>query len=401
MAALLQQTTALTKISSLRHRLRIIQGGTSASKTFSILAYLVHVAQTNPNFIISVVSESLPHLKLGAIRDFKTILKAQFYWKEDSWSKGDFIYTFPNGAIIEFFSSDSDKAHGPRRDVLFLNECNNVSYDIYTQLETRTRKLVILDYNPVQEFWVHTEVMPYNPHDFLKLTYKDNEALEPAIVRSIESRKHNANYWKVYGLGEIGVLEGVIYDNWTQLGEEPPSEAELLRHALDFGFTNDPSALVDIYKYNGGFILDEVLYATGQKNKHLANAIRADEGLPLVQPDNTFVGRTKTLTIGDSAEPKSIAEISDYGVKIEGAVKGPDSLDFGVQLMQDQVLYVTARSLNLIKELRNYTWRTDRKTGKSLNVPIDEWNHALDAARYGISDVLAGKKKVEFRVRTA
>ena len=108
----------------------------------------------------------------------------------------------------------SDKAHGPRRDILFLNECNNVSYDIYTQLETRTRRVVILDYNPVSLFWVHEEVMPHNPHDYLQLTYKDNEALEPAIVRSIESRKHNANYWRVYGLGEVGVLEGLIYDNW-------------------------------------------------------------------------------------------------------------------------------------------------------------------------------------------
>jgi phage terminase large subunit len=399
MAALLQQTTALTKISSLRRRLRIIQGGTSASKTFSILAYLVHVAQTNPNFVISVVSESLPHLKLGAIRDFKFIMKAQRYWSEASWSKGEFIYTFDNGTIIEFFSSDSDKAHGPRRDVLFLNECNNVTYEIYTQLETRTRRLVILDYNPTSEFWVHTEVMPHNPHDFLKLTYKDNEALERSIVRSIESRRHNKNYWQVYGLGEIGVLEGVIYSNWEQVDAVPP-EAELLRHTLDFGFTNDPSAITDIYKWNGGFVLDEQLYLTGQKNRPLANKIREAEGLDAVSQDGTYTGRTKVLTVADSSEPKSIDEIKDCGVLITGAIKGPDSIDFGIQLMQDQKLYVTSRSVNLIKELRNYTWKVDRKTGKSMNVPIDDWNHALDGVRYGIADIL-GKKKKEFRVRTA
>lgn len=128
MTALLKQTTALTKISSLRKRLRIIQGGTSASKTFSVLAYLIHVAQTNPNFIISIVSETLPHLKLGAMRDFKFIMKAQRYWNEAEWSKGEYIDTFDKGAMIEFFGADSEKAHGPRRDVLFLNECNNVSY---------------------------------------------------------------------------------------------------------------------------------------------------------------------------------------------------------------------------------------------------------------------------------
>jgi len=399
MTALLQQTTALKKISSLRRRLRIVQGGTSASKTFSILAYLIHVAQTNPNFIISVVSESLPHLKLGAIRDFKFIMKAQRYWNEADWSKGEFIYTFDNGTIIEFFSADSEKAHGPRRDVLFLNECNNVTYEIYTQLETRTRRLVIADYNPTSEFWIHTDVIPNNPHDFLKLTYKDNEALEPAIVRSIESRKDNKNYWQVYGLGEIGVLEGVIYENWEQI-DVVPEEAELVRHVLDFGFTNDPSALLDLYKYNGGFLLDERLYLTGQKNKALANAIRLSEGLDIVAADNTYVGRTKIITIGDSSEPKSIEEIKDFGVKIIGAVKGPDSIDFGIQLMQGVHLYVTARSVNLIKELRNYAWRVDKKTGKSMNVPIDDWNHALDAARYGISDVL-GNKKSEFRVRSA
>ncbi|PPG60274.1 PBSX family phage terminase large subunit [Rathayibacter sp. AY1C5] len=392
MAALLKQTTALTKISSLRRRLRIIQGGTSASKTFSILAYLIHVAQTNPDILISVVSESLPHLKLGAIRDFRFIMKAQRYWDENAWSKGDLYYTFANGAVLEFFSVDSSKAHGPRRDVLFLNECNNVTYEVYTQLETRTRKLVILDYNPTSEFWVHTEVMPHNPHDFLKLTYRDNEALEPAIVRSIESRMHDANYWRVYGLGEIGLLEGVIYENWEQV-EAVPEGAQLLRHTLDFGFTNDPSAVVDLYRYEGGFLLDERLYLTDQKNKALANALRTAEWLTPAAQDGTYVGRTHTLTIADSSEPKSIAEIRDYGVLITGAVKGPDSIDYGIQLVQQQKLYVTARSVNLIKELRNYAWKIDKKTGKSLNVPIDDWNHALDAVRYGIADVLSAKKR--------
>ncbi|NQX03690.1 terminase [Rathayibacter sp. VKM Ac-2856] len=395
--ALLKQTTALHKISSLTRRLRIIQGGTSASKTFSILAYLIHVAQTNLDILISVVSESMPHFRLGAIRDFGFIMKAQRYWEEGAWSTVYNTYTFPNGATIEFFSVDSSKAHGPRRDVLFLNECNNVSYEIYTQLETRTRELIILDYNPTSEFWVHTEVMPHNVHDFLKLTYRDNEALAPVIVRSIESRMHDTNYWRVYGLGEIGILEGVIYDNWEQV-EGVPAGATLLRHTLDFGFTNDPFAIVDVYRYQGGFLLDEQLYLTDQKNKALANALRRAEGLAPAAQDGNYVGRIHTLTIGDSSEPKSIAEIRDYGVTITGAVKGPDSIDYGIQLVQQQKLYVTARSVNLIKELRNYVRKVDKKTGKSLNVPIDDWNHALDAVRYGIADVLSAKKTSSVRV---
>ncbi|MDV7992074.1 PBSX family phage terminase large subunit [Rhodococcus sp. IEGM 1374] len=372
MATLLKQTTALKKISSLRRRLRIVQGGTSASKTFSILAYLIHIAQTNDNFVISVVSESLPHLKLGAIRDFKNIMKWQRYWNEDSWSKGEFVYTFPNDTIIEFFSVDSGKAHGPRRDVLFLNECNNVTYEIYTQLETRTRKVVILDFNPTSSFWVHEEVMPYNKHDFLKLTYKDNEALEPAIVRSIESRKHNANYWQVYGLGEVGVLEGQIY-NWTEI-DGVPDEARLVRRGLDWGYTNDPTGIVDVYEWNGGYILDEQCYQTGLKNPQVATMLL---GLP--EPD--------TLVIADSSEPKSIDTVSDYGVPIIGADKGPDSVRNGIDAIQFVTVYVTKRSLNLIKEKRNYVWKKDRN-GKALNVPIDLWNHLMDAARYALTDII-------------
>lgn len=370
---LLKQTTALTKISQLSRRLRIIQGGTSASKTFSILAYLIHTAQANEGVLISVVSESLPHLKLGAIRDFKSIMKAQHYWDEDSWSKGEFIYTFSNGSVIEFFSVDSGKAHGPRRDILFLNECNNVTYEVYTQLETRTRKLVILDFNPVASFWVHEEVMPYVPHDFLKLTYKDNEALEPAIVRSIESRKHNKNYWRVYGLGEIGVLEGQIYPDWVQI-DEIPREARLRRRGLDFGYTNHPTGLVDIYEWNGSYILDEQLYRTGMKNPQIASFIK---GLP--DPD--------TLVVADSAEPKSIDDISDHGVPIIGAEKGADSIRNGIDTVQFVKVYMTKRSLNLIKEQRNYVWKTDR-TGKPLNEPIDLWNHLLDGARYALVDLI-------------
>lgn len=370
---LLKQTTALTKISRLRRRLRIIQGGTSASKTFSILAYLIHTAQANDDLLISVVSESLPHLKLGAMRDFKAIMKAQGYWDEDAWSKGEFIYTFVNGSVIEFFSVDSGKAHGPRRDILFLNECNNVTYDVYTQLETRTRKLVILDFNPVASFWVHEEVMPFVPHNFLKLTYKDNEALEPAIVRSIESRKHNKNYWRVYGLGEVGVLEGQIYPEWTQIDGVPP-EARLVRRGLDWGYTNDPTALVDIYEWNGGYILDEQLFKTGMRNPEIAKFIL---GLP-----DPYV-----LVVADSAEPKSIDDLTAEGVAVIGAEKGADSIRNGIDTVQSVPVYVTKRSVNLIKEQRNYVWKTDR-AGKALNVPIDLWNHGMDASRYALVDVI-------------
>lgn len=389
-----QSTTAYEKIKSLSKRIRVVQGGTSAGKTIAILLYLISAAQTEKGLSISVVAESVPHLKRGAMRDFLNIMQTHHYFEEKRWNRSDSIYTFETGSYIEFFSADDPaKMRGARRDVLFINECNNVSYMAYEQLEVRTRKLVILDFNPVSEFWVHEEVMPHMDHDFIKLTYLDNESLEQSIIDSIESRRHNTNWWRVFGLGEIGFNEGQVYQNWKAI-DEVPNDARLLRYGLDFGYTNDPSAIVAIYKWNNAFVLDELLYATGQSNKEVANVIRQAESLDPVNEMNQFTGQTKILTIADSAEPKSIDEIKRYGVKIMGATKGKDSVNHGIQIVQDQEIYATKRSLNLWKEQRNYLWKVDRD-GKSLNVPEDQFNHLMDAKRYAITDIL---RRREIRV---
>ncbi|AZZ51418.1 PBSX family phage terminase large subunit [Rathayibacter festucae] len=379
MAATLQQTTALTKISGLRRRLRIIQGGTSASKTFSILAYLIHTAQSNPGLVISVVSESLPHLKLGAIRDFQNIMRMQHYWEEGSWSRSEFVYRFDNDSIIEFFSvDDASKAHGPRRDILFVNEANNVSWPIYRQLAGRTRKVIIVDFNPVGSFWAHEKLMPHRKHDFLKLTYRDNEALEPALVREIEENgRIDENYRQVYVLGNVGRNEGQIMTNWIHLQAIPP-EARLMRRGLDFGYTNDPTAIVDVYEYNGGYLWVLIAYAKGLSNAQIAKLI-------LDQPE-------QVLVVGDSSEPKSIEEIKSYGVPIIGAVKGADSVLNGVGTVQSQQVYVLDQDTDLIKEERNYLWKLDRD-GQPMNVPRDLFNHAMDAGRYAMTDLIV--KRVE------
>jgi len=385
-----QQTTALTKIASLNKRLRVIQGGTSAGKTIAILLYLINLAQTE-KVSISIVSESVPHLKRGAMRDFLNIMQTHGYYKATSHNKTDMIYTFETGAYIEFFSADDPaKMRGARRDVLFINECNNVSFESFNQLEVRTKRLVILDFNPVSEFWVHEQVMPHMDHDFLKITYLDNEALDAQIVASIESRKHNESWWRVYGLGEIGFNEGQVYKNWMPI-ESVPEEARLERHGLDFGYTNDPTGIVNVYKWNNALILDEVAYASGLENKPIANLIRMDEGLDPVDDQNKFTGETKVLTIADSSEPKSIAEIKRLGVKITGAVKGQGSVNYGIQKVQAQTIYVTKSSLNIWKEQRNYLWKVDRD-GKSLNIPEDDFNHLMDAARYAIVELLTRRK---------
>ena len=365
------QTTATTKIFQLTKRVRGVGGGTGASKTISILLWMIQRAMV-PKYkgeLMSVVSEFFPHLKRGVIRDFQNIMEEHGYWKENEYNRTDCIYSFPNGSKIEFFSADQPgKVRGPRRDILFINEANNISYEIYTQLEVRTKKIIWMDWNPVQEFWFYTEVKGKPDVDFITLTYKDNEALDKGIVAAIESRMGNKNWWKVFGLGELGDAEGKVYKNWQYI-DSVPHEARLERRGLDFGYTNDPSALVDIYYYNGGYIIDEKLYQKGMSNKQIADFV-----LNLEYPS--------VMVVADSAEPKSIDELRSYGVNVIPVTKGKDSVYQGIQFVQDQRISITKGSYNVIKEYRNYLFETD-KDGKVTNDPSPVFNHSMDAIRYG------------------
>lgn len=365
-------TTATNKLFALRKRLRGIAGGSSASKTISILLWCIQRAGTNKEKeTISVVSESMPHLKRGAIRDFLNIMQDHKAFDDKLWNKTDYIYTFPNGSIIEFFSADQPaKVRGPRRDILFINEANNISYETYTQLEIRTKKIIWCDWNPVSEFWWYTDVLNKQDCDFIKLTYRDNEALDELIVQAIESRRGNKNWWKVYGEGELGESEGRIYTDWAIL-DEVPHEARLERYGLDFGYSNDPTAIIAVYKYNGGLILDEITYQKGLSNKQLADIL---------------INQPKALVIADSAEPKSIDELMVYGLSVQPSLKGVGSINKGIQYVQNQRISVTKHSINLIKEYRNYLWQTD-KDGKTINEPDVIFNHAMDALRYAINSL--------------
>ena len=369
---MLQKTTAQTKIKALRKRIRIVQGGTSSSKTFTILPLLIQYAIQTPNSEISVVSESIPHLKRGALKDFLKIMDWTNNFNPNNFNKSNLTYKFSNGSYIEFFSADQpDKLRGARRDVLFINECNNVSFESYQQLAIRTKKFIYLDYNPTNEFWVHTELMNEATSDFIILTYKDNEALDPAIVKEIEKAKEKAetssyweNWWKVYGLGQIGTLEGVIFNNWQQI-DVLPNDARLLGYGVDFGYSNDPTAIVEVYKWNDKRIVNEICYQKELSNSQIAKFIKTQEDCYC-----------------DSAEPKSIAELRAFGINARAVRKGSDSINFGIQVMQEQEYLITKQSTNLINELRKYAWDKDKKTGATLNKPIDMFNHAIDAFRY-------------------
>lgn len=367
-----QITTATRKLLKLTKRIRGIAGGTSASKSISILLWLIDYCQSHKGKLVSVVSESFPHLKRGVIRDFQNIMEAQNYWKPELWNKTDYTYKFETGTKLEFFSADQPgKVRGPRRHVLFINEANNISYETFDQLEIRTSEVIWLDWNPVSEFWFYTDVQKNQDVDFEILTYKDNEALEPSIVESIESHKNNKNWWQVYGLGLIGEVEGRIYTDW-QIIDEIPHEARLERYGLDFGYTNDPTAVVAIYRYNGGFVFDEVLYRNGMLNKPIADFM---------------LNQKNALIVADSAEPKSIAELNQYGLQVVKAKKGVDSIKFGISTVQQQRISVTKRSVNLIKEYRGYMWQSDIN-GKFLQIPEPGNDHAMDAIRYAVKNII-------------
>lgn len=377
MADTFEITTATKKLLKLCHtknRIKAIAGGTSAGKTISILQILMDKAMTEKGLLISIVSESLPHLKRGAMRDFINIMEAHGYFKEAEWNRSDFIYTFPTGSRIEFFGVDSpDKVRGPRRDILFMNEANNCPYESFDQLEVRTKKEIWLDWNPTSEFWFYTEVQPFREDlDFLTITYKDNEALDEKIVKSIESRKHNKAWWKVYGLGELGEVGGRIYTDWDIIAKVP-HEARLERYGLDFGYSNDPAVLVALYYYNGGYIVKELLYRTQMSNRRIADYILNSEA-------------PNILVIADSAEPKSIDEMSEYGVNIIGANKGPGSRNQGIQYVQDQRMSITKGSVNLIKSYRSYMWKFD-KDGNQLDIPDHNWSDGMDAVRYSLESM--------------
>jgi phage terminase large subunit len=402
-----QRTTAIDKLLDLTKRKKVVQGGTWAGKTYGIVPLLIDKCAALPDKHITIVCQTLDAVRKGPLRDFKNIMQGTGRWIEDSYHGTDRIYTFANGSIIEFQAYDSigkAKAAGKRTD-LFINEAQYVSFEIADTLITRTSEDIWLDFNPTYEFWAHTEILTQDDAEFLLLKYSDNEALPLTILEDLkfklskayfnpdaDHRDENniksaywANWCKVYIDGEIGSLEGVIFNNWDVV-DGIPSEARLIGAGMDFGFTNDPTTLIAAYKYNGQIIYDEVIYETGLLNPDIARLIKA-EGF-------------KARIYADSAEPKTIETLKrSYKINIEGATKGADSIRFGIQLMQNDNFLVTSRSSNIIRELRAYSWKK-KKDGTKDNEPIDAFNHCIDAMRYFcIMTMQTVKKTVRIKAR--
>ncbi len=310
-------------------------------------------------------------------------------FNQNSWLGSPMQYSFGNGSRIQFKSFDSvgkAKAAG-KRDVLFLNEANHINYNIADALMMRSNETWI-DFNPDAEFWAHTEVLTEPNSELLILTYEDNEACPPERVEELHYRMNKAffnpldswdepsnvksEYWanwcRIYIRGEVGKLDGVIFTNWKQI-DSIPNSAKLLGYGIDFGYTNDPSTLIALYKWNNVHIWDELLYQRGLKNSQIAKRMQQ------------LGVKNRDFVVADSSEPKSIDEINEYGFHVIPATKGADSIKFGIDLLQENDFLVTSSSTNLVTELRRYSWLVD-KSGKSLNIPIDDYNHLIDPMRY-------------------
>jgi len=372
-----------------RSKARIIieQGGTRSGKTYNILIWLiVAYALRNTGKTITLCRKTYPSLRASAMRDFIEILMNLGLYDENYHNKSNSEIML-NGNLVEFIGMDQpQKIRGRKRDVLFANEANELSIEDWRQLSLRTTERIIIDYNPSDEFhWIYDEVIPREDAEFYQTTYLDNPFLEASVIAEIERLKTiDENYWRVYGLGERGAAKSLVF-SYSEC-QQVPTSAELVGYGLDFGYSADPTALIAVYKQGDDLYADELIYRVGMTNTDIANTIKSLE-LSKYEP-----------IWGDSAEPKTIDELRRRGLNVKPTAKGRDSINIGIDMIRRYRLYVTSRSTNLIKELRNYKYHED-KQGRVTNKPIDAFNHGCDAMRYSIYNTLARPNYGRYSIR--
>lgn len=350
----------------------INQGGTSSGKTYAIEQVLFCLACEKDKQVITVVGQDIPNLKAGALRDALTIYNQSKQLKKlvKNFNKTDRIFEFHNGSLIEFKSYGSAQdAKSGKRDYLFINEANGIDWNIYAELALRTRTKIFLDYNPNTEFWVHDNLIGKPGVELIISDHRHNPFLEEGMSAKIESVKNeDEERWKVYARGLTGRVTGLVFNNWF-ICDAIPRDATLIAVGLDFGFTNDQTGCIEVYRQNGELWIDELFYETGLTNKDVADKLTA-AGV-----------KKSTEIIADSAEPKSIEELNRLGWYVKGAKKGADSINNSIDILKRYKWNITRRSINLKKELEQYKWKVDR-AGKPLNKPVDTWNHLIDPLRY-------------------
>ena len=357
-----------------------LQGSSRSAKTYNILVFLIVYLLQNPSTRLSIVRKTLPAIKGSVLIDFKEILLKMGLWDEKSFNKTELTYKFHNGSWIEFFSTDNEqKIRGRKRDVLFVNEANEINLLEWQQLKMRTTKFSILDYNPSfsEDHWIESENKDPDTFHFIS-TYKDNPFLEQKIIDDLEKlRDKNKSLWTVYGLGLRAVIEGRIFDSF-EIVESVPGQVRWHRIGMDFGYTNDPTAIVRVSIYGDDLYLDEICYRTRMLTNDIIKVLKAE-------CDGEKV-------ISESADPRLIDEIHNAGVNIHAVEKFAGSINAGLAKMKEYNIKITKRSANIKKEIENYVYAQD-KDGKYLNQPVDDYNHSIDASRYVVLAEVIGRNK--------
>ena len=365
-------------------RVLVNQGGTSSGKTYSIMQVLFELGYEEPNSIITVVGQDIPNLKVGAYRDAKTIMNSNDFVTDfyPTINEGERIIKCKNGSIIEFKSyADAQDAKSGKRDYLFVNEANGISYDIYWQLAIRTRKKVFIDYNPTARFWAHDELIGREGVELIVSYHKGNRFLSEEEHQRIESIA-DPELKRVYARGKTGKIEGLVLTNWDICESLPPEEEwKMSCFGLDFGFTNDPSALEQVVLAHGELWIDEKIYSTGLTNPEIAERAK-EQGVSGQQQ-----------IVADCAEPKSIRELQGCGLWVTASPKGADSIVSGLDILKRYKIHVTRHSLGILSNLRAYKWSKDRD-GNTTNKPEDKNNHGIDAIRYVVLEKLPVHREV-------
>ena len=359
-------------------------GGTRSTKTYSILQVLILKALQN-SYTISIVRKSLPSLKLSVLRDFIEILQAMNLYNDDIHNKTDNSFTI-GSSLVEFFSiDDAAKRRGAKRDILYINEANELTSEDFFQLQIRTTKQIFLDFNPSENFWANKDIMPREDAQTIHSTFLDNPFLSDEQVAEIKRLKEtDLDYWKIYGLGLFGGSRKLVYQ--YHIVDSVPNSAKLVALGLDYGYSNDPTAVVEVYTQGNNLYLQELIYNTGLTNPDIVRELQ-------------ILGINKyTEIIADSAEPKSIEEMFRMGFNVKPAKKGPDSILQGIDVLKRYKIHVVKTSNNLKYEFDNYKWATD-KNNTTLNKPVDAHNHALDAIRYVALNKLAVKPKGKIYIK--
>lgn len=355
-----------------------LQGSSRSAKTYSVVQFLCMLCYNIPGMTVSIIRAGMPSIKRTVYRDFKDVMLSFGWWRDKCMNKSEFVYTFPNGSWIEFFSTDNEqKVRGSKRRVLFVNEANELSFIEWQQLQMRTTEFSILDYNPSfsEEHWINQVNEEKNTYWFIS-TYKDNPFLEQKVIAEIESLKwKNPSLWRIYGLGQRAIVEGLVFEN-VVVDDYIPIQAHRHRYrGIDFGYSNDPTAIVDVYIYGKIIYIDEICYQTEMLASDIIRILKED--------------KKNIEVISESADPRLIDEIYNAGIDIKPVKKFAGSIQAGIMKMQEYTIHITKRSTNVRREFNNYTYRQD-KEGKWLNEPIDMYNHAIDACRYVVMEKLLG-----------